>query len=236
MLPQNRRNVTQLLPLWLTWTSDCVLIICTRHPKPTPNSMSVGLWVKEVVKNWCVFILTSEFFWNKQGYWKWCPRSRQISPSVGTPAWQWWCQRSNLPERWAGFNTRLWVCTVKCAVGWHARITSDAVAPGQKSEAQHGVTETEHHAQHVQDTDHLGGGCADQHGADHEAQHCKHLEQAHKPDSTFHHGWMIAWRGHNTDVCLNISKKKPIKHPLIMKVFLRDDILGDSRWRWSRRQ
>lgn len=46
---QNRRGVTHLLILWLTWTSDCVLIICTRHPKPTPNSMSVGIWVKEAV-------------------------------------------------------------------------------------------------------------------------------------------------------------------------------------------
>lgn len=59
-----------------------------------------------------------------------------------------------------------------CATGFAMQntcITSDAVAPGQKGEAQHGVTDTEHHAQHVQDADHLGGCCTDQHGTGHEA-------------------------------------------------------------------
>jgi len=55
-------------------------------------------------------------------------------------------------------------------------ITSDAVAPGQQSEPQHGVAEPQHHAEHVQQTDHLGRRGADQHGAHHEAQESEQLE------------------------------------------------------------
>lgn len=65
--------------------------------------------------------------------------------------------------------------------------TSDAVAPGQEREPQHGVAEAEHHAQHLQDSDHLGGGCADQHGAHNEAQRRKHLQEARKQSRTFNH-------------------------------------------------
>lgn len=36
-----------------------------------------------------------------------------------------------------------------------SEITSDTVAPGQESQAQHGVAETQHHTEHVQKTDHL---------------------------------------------------------------------------------
>ena len=36
-------------------------------------------------------------------------------------------------------------------------ITSYAVAPGQQSQTQHGVAETEHHTEHVQKTDHFRG-------------------------------------------------------------------------------
>lgn len=63
--------------------------------------------------------------------------------------------------------------------------TSDAVAPGQEREPQHGVAEAEHHAQHVQDADHLGGRRADQHGAHHEAQHREQLQR--DTDGAFHH-------------------------------------------------
>lgn len=33
----------------ITCILECVLTICTRHPKPTPNSMSEGNTVKEAV-------------------------------------------------------------------------------------------------------------------------------------------------------------------------------------------
>lgn len=91
-----------------------------------------------------------------------------------------------------GFNPRIRACTVSFAM-WNTCVTSDAVAPGQECEAQHGITEAENHAQHVQDTDHLGGCCTDQHSAHYEAQHCKHLQQAHKQDSTFQHCWDNRW-------------------------------------------
>lgn len=85
---------------------------------------------------------------------------------------------------------------------WNTCVTSDAVAPGQEREAQHGVTEAENHAQHVQHADHLGGCGTDQHGAHHEAQHCKHLQEAHERDSTFpHHRWDHR-RSHDGKFCV----------------------------------
>lgn len=45
LLPKPAQNTRPLI-LWLTCTSVCVWIICTRHPKPTPNSMSAGTGVK----------------------------------------------------------------------------------------------------------------------------------------------------------------------------------------------
>ena len=55
--------------------------------------------------------------------------------------------------------------------------TSYAVAPGQQSESQHGVAETQHHTEHVQKTDHFWGGCADQQRTHQEAQQRKQLEK-----------------------------------------------------------
>lgn len=52
LLP-NPAQHTHLLVLGLTCTSVCVLIICTRHPRPTPNSMSAGTAVKVAAR--CIF-------------------------------------------------------------------------------------------------------------------------------------------------------------------------------------
>lgn len=55
-------------------------------------------------------------------------------------------------------------------------ITSDAVAPGQQSQSQHGVAEAQHHAEHVQQTDHFWGRRADQHGTHQKPQKSKQLQ------------------------------------------------------------
>lgn len=56
-------------------------------------------------------------------------------------------------------------------------ITSYAVAPGQQSQPQHSVAETQHHTEHVQKTDHFWGRRTDQHCTHHEAQKSKQLER-----------------------------------------------------------
>lgn len=60
---------------------------------------------------------------------------------------------------------------------WFTYITSYAVAPGQQSQTQHSVAETQHHTEHVQKTDHFRGSCTDQHCTHDEAQKSKELER-----------------------------------------------------------
>lgn len=107
---------------------------------------------------------------------------------------------------------------------WNTCVTSDAVAPGQKRESQHGVTEAEHHAQHVQDADHLRGCCTDQHCAHHEAQHCKHLQWAHKRERTFHHCCDNRWSqdgkfSSQTVVSLSKTMQQTSSDPFENKVY-----------------
>lgn len=56
-------------------------------------------------------------------------------------------------------------------------VTSNAVSPGQKSQTQHSVAQTQHHSEHVQEADHLWGYGADQHCTHHKPQEGKELKR-----------------------------------------------------------
>lgn len=54
-------------------------------------------------------------------------------------------------------------------------ITSNAVSPGQQSQSQHSVAQTQHNPEHVQKTDYFRGRRTDQHCTHHKPQKSKEL-------------------------------------------------------------
>lgn len=66
---------------------------------------------------------------------------------------------------------------------WSLSFTSNAVSPGQQSQSQHSVAQTQHNPEHVQKTDHFRGRRTDQHCTHHKPQKSKELEGGEGQDT-----------------------------------------------------
>lgn len=94
-------------------------------------------------------------------------------------------------------------------------ITSNAVSPGQQSQSQHSVAQTQHNPEHVQKTDYFRGRRTDQHCTHHKPQKSKELEGEGK-DKKFTNKYHHSINVKTCDVALILNqyeKRKYFKPP-----------------------